>query len=79
MDGFSLKDAGDFDIKGIGLNFRYRFQGIKKKKERCLFESSWQGLLGSGYNELHVREQDTVYEELDKRWQELDDHIGKLF
>ena len=77
--GFKLKDAGNFEIQKVGLRFRYRFQDIKKKRERCLYESAWQGLMGSGYNELYRRENDTVYQELDQEFDDIAEKMGKLF
>lgn len=79
MDGFSLSDAGNFDVEEIKLNFRYRFQPIKKRKEKCLYESSWQGLFGSGYNEFYLREEQTVYEELDDEIDRVQDELQKYF
>jgi hypothetical protein len=65
-----------FDVDGLGLtggsvenvqfSYRLRLQDYKTKKERCRYASSWQGLLGSGYNELVAREDgDTVWRELE--------------
>ncbi len=79
MDGFSLSDAGSFDVRSAGLNFRYRFQAIKKRKEKCLYKSSWQGFLGSGYNEFFVREEQTVLETLDQEMDLVHDEFEKLF
>jgi len=79
IDGFSLSDAGNFELEEVKINFRYRFQPIKKKREHCLYASSWQGLAGSAYNELVLRETHTVYEELDDKWDEVGDGIDKLF
>ncbi len=79
MDGFGLSDMGGFDMQGALVNFRYRFQAIKKPREKCLYQSSWQGLLGSGYNELVEREDYTVYEELDQEVNRMHRKVEKLF
>lgn len=79
VDGFSLSDVGDFDVQTVAINFRYRFQPIRKKKEKCLYRSSWQGLIGSGYNEFFVREDQTVYDALDEEIDHAHDKFKKLF
>lgn len=79
IDGFSLSDPGAFELREVRVNFRYRFQPIKKKRERCLYASPWQGLAGSGYNELVLRDRHTVYEELDDEIDRARDRLDKLF
>jgi hypothetical protein len=64
-----------FDVDGLGLtggsvenvqfSYRLRLQNYKTKKERCRHNSSWQGLLGSSYNELVVRDDGRVGSELE--------------
>lgn len=61
VDGINLGGSGN---KGVRLEYRLRLQPGKTRKEKCLYESNWQGLIGSGYHELFVRENDTVWQEL---------------
>ena len=79
VDGFSLSDAGRFSVTEAKLTFRYRFEPLKKGREKCLYESPWQGLAGSGYNELVQREEHTVYEALDAEVNRMDDKLDSLF
>lgn len=57
-------DRAGASFKGFMLTYRLKFQDHKTKKERCRYKSSWQGLIGSGYNELFLREKNTVWDEL---------------
>lgn len=60
VDGVELGGDGDFAFR---LEWKLRLQPEKTKKQKCRYNSAWQGLIGSGYNELFIREEDTVYEE----------------
>jgi hypothetical protein len=65
LDGLDLM-AGGMEVENVQFSYRLRLQDYKTKKERCRYASSWQGLLGSGYNELVAREDsDTVWRELE--------------
>lgn len=76
-----------FDVAGLGLDsyeiekvrvrYRLRFQDYKTKKERCRYASSFQGLIGSGYNEFFVRKNDTVWEELKKLRGDVEDGLDR--
>ena len=62
-------DIGGVGFSGVELDkvmmkFHYKFQPIKSRKERCLYPSAFQGVVGSGYNELMVRQKNTVWDEL---------------
>jgi len=62
MDGVNMAGA---DIKAAMVTYRFRFSpdrkvAYKTKREKCRYHSKWQGLIGSGYNEFFVREDDTV-------------------
>lgn len=46
------------------LRFTHKFQPYKSKKERCLYNSPVQGLIGSITNELVLRKDHTVWYEL---------------
>ncbi len=77
--GFGLSDLGRVEVEKIQLNFRYRFPPHKKKQSKCLYDSGWQGLAGSAYNEFFLREDDTVYEALDDEWDRVEDELSKFF
>lgn len=64
VDGIGLRSA---NLDQVKLTYSLRLQPEKKKHERCLYQSSWQGMVGSGYNELFVRENDTVIDRA-KKW-----------
>jgi len=78
-----------FDVDGIGydsvnieqvqVQYRLRFQDYKTKKERCRYASAFQGLIGSGYNELVARENDTVWQELRDMRGEVEDGMEYVF
>lgn len=55
-------------VDGIKFAFRYKLQKPgKKERADCLYESPVQGLVGSAYNELFLREKDTVWNALEER------------
>ncbi len=64
--GFDVDGIGfdSLDVEQVKVQYRLRFQEYKTKKERCRYTSNWQGMIGSGYNELIERENDTVWQEL---------------
>lgn len=57
-------DLDKTDVKGTMLRFTHKFQPLKNKREHCLYPSRVQGLLGSVYNEMFRRENDTVWQRL---------------
>jgi len=61
VDGVNLKGNSR---KGIKLEYKMNLQRKKKKIQKCRYKSKWQGLIGSGYHEMFVRENDTVWGEL---------------
>ncbi len=65
--GPSFSDPGRFEVKGVAIRFVHKFQNIKSRKERCRFESPVQGLIGSAYNEIYMRQDDTIMHELNAR------------
>lgn len=62
--GPSLGDPTRFEVKGVEMRFTYQMQKYKKPVERCRFASPFQGWLGSAFNELALRENDTIMHEL---------------
>lgn len=59
VDGVNMSGDGEY---GVYVEYRLRFQPEKKKKERCRYKSAWQGMVGTGYHEFFVREEDTVWQ-----------------
>lgn len=61
VDGVNLSGGDDY---GVRLEYRLRFQPEKPVQELCRYPSSWQGMIGSGYNEFFVKEDGQVMEEI---------------
>ncbi len=61
VDGINLSGGGD---RGVFLAYKLRLQPEKTKAQRCRYNSNWQGLIGSGYHELVLREENTVWSEI---------------
>jgi hypothetical protein len=76
IDGLSLAGA---DVQAFKLQYRLRLQPEKTRTEKCRFQSSWQGLIGSGYNELFLRDEDTVFEEFKQFRQKVDSYVDRAF
>ncbi|MCD8496652.1 MAG: hypothetical protein LRZ85_00305 [Alphaproteobacteria bacterium] len=61
--GFTYDTSGT-SFEGAFLRYRLKFQPHKTSKERCRYNASWQGLLGSSYNEFFLRENNTVWDDM---------------
>ncbi len=64
--GINPSEGGPAGISHAGIAFRWRFNSVKSPveappKERCLYDSHWQGLGGSIYNELFLRQNNNVW------------------
>ena len=67
IDGLSLGNPAP-EFEGVKLQFRYKFQKPgRREKRHCRYESGFQGLVGSAYNELMLREDYTIWREMDDR------------
>lgn len=55
---------GGINPDGGYLRYKLKFQPHQTSKERCKYKSSWQGLVGSTYNELYMRENNTVWDDV---------------
>lgn len=55
VDGIGF-DGGD--IEGVKLEYTFRLQKEKPRKMGCRYQSNWQGMVGSGYNEMFLRPED---------------------
>ena len=74
VDGLNLDSSG---IEAIKVSFTYRLQADKTKDQRCRYSSGYQGLIGSGYNELYIRDSGhTVWKEIDDVRGEIEDRLG---
>ena len=65
-------DVGGVKLGGGGINsvkirYRLRIHPEKTKKEKCRYPSHWQGLIGSGYNEIFLRDEDNIWHLLRNR------------
>lgn len=68
VDGPSLSNPGNLELNTAMIRFTHKFQKPSKTEEaKCLYPSKVQGLLGSAYNELFVRENYTILDELKDR------------
>lgn len=64
--GFDVNglEIGNSSIEEIKLEYKLNLQSQKTFEQRCRFASPWQGLIGSAYHELIIREDDTIWQEL---------------
>lgn len=71
--------GGGSDGSGARIEYKIRLQPEKTDKQKCRYSSKWQGLLGSGYNELVLRKEDTVMQEIRVKRNESLEFISSLF
>lgn len=71
--------GGGSDNSGLRFEYKIRLQPEKNEKQKCRYNAKWQGLLGSGYNEIVLRKQDTVMEEIRQKRSESLEFISSLF
>ncbi len=76
VDGVNLSGGGE---KAVMFEYKLKFSSEKTKAQRCRYNSKWQGLIGSGYNELVIRENDTVWIEVKKLKAEIYSHVSSVF
>lgn len=76
VDGLSYDS---YEVEQVKIEYRLRFQEYKTTKERCRYNSNWQGILGTGYNELFIRENDTIWQELDILENDVEDSWDTIF
>ncbi|MGH1377488.1 MAG: hypothetical protein ACRBB3_01580 [Alphaproteobacteria bacterium] len=76
VDGVGL---GGGDDRGVRVQYKIRLQPEKTKKQRCRYSSSWQGLVGSGYNEFFIRKENTVWSEISDVKNSARQYIDKFF
>lgn len=76
VDGINMRST---ELEGFKLQYTLRLQPHKTRKEKCRYESGWQGMIGSGYNEMFLRQEDTIWMQIDKIKNDAEDAIDKLF
>ena len=65
IDGPQLDDPGNFHVNSVYVRYSHKFSKPPAgRREKCRFQSSFQGLVGSAYNEFFVRNTYTVWKEL---------------
>ncbi len=59
---------GGVEVDQMMVQFKYKLQDPPKRhKDGCRYDSHFQGLVGSAYNEMFMRRNDTVWDELRDR------------
>lgn len=76
VDGVNLSGGSE---KAFRLEYKIKFQPEKTRKQRCRYSSSWQGLIGSGYNELFLRQENTVWSEVKDVKTSVTQYIDRIF
>jgi hypothetical protein len=65
LNGPSLGDPTQMEFKSVLVRFTHKFsKPPESKREKCRFQSNFQGLIGSAYNEFFIRNNFTVWQEL---------------
>ncbi len=76
VKGINMEDRGISEIK---LEYKLKLQPEKTRKEKCRYEASWQGVVGSSYNEMFLRKENTVWGQIDDIGDDVEDALSKLF
>lgn len=61
VDGLNMGGGG---MDAVKLQYTLRLQHERSSEQACRYPSAWQGIAGSAYNELFLRQEDTVWQEL---------------
>lgn len=61
VDGLNM---GGGAVDAVKLEYTLRLQHERSSEQACRYPSPWQGIAGSAYNELFLRQEDTVWQEL---------------
>jgi hypothetical protein len=65
LAGPTLSDPTHLELNSVLLRYTHKFSKPPvSRREKCRFQSSFQGLVGSAYNELFIRNSYTVWKEL---------------
>jgi hypothetical protein len=76
VKGINMDSDG---IEAVKLEYKLKLQPNKNHKERCKYQSNWQGIVGSGYNEMFVREENTIWGQIRDVKGQVSDALDKLF
>ena len=76
--GFDVDGIGltDMDLEAVRVTFSMNLQPIKTKKQKCRGGSAWQGMVGSGYNELVVNDGAALKKEWRELRRDIDDRLS---
>jgi hypothetical protein len=65
LEGPSLGEPSNLHLNSVMVRYTYKFsKPPASRRDKCRFQSSFQGVLGSAYNELFIRNSYTVWKEL---------------
>lgn len=66
LEGPKFSDPTRLELNSVLIRYTHKFSKppSSNRREKCRFQSSFQGLLGSAYNEFFVRNSYTVWKEL---------------
>lgn len=77
VDGVGLDSL---DVEGVKLEYAFRLQPEKPKKMACRYSSQWQGMVGSGYNEMFLRgDNEGARREINELRQDLETRLETVF
>ena len=76
MDGIVSGGSGD---SGMKVQYTMRLQNHVPKKQLCRYSSNWQGLIGSSYNEMFMRKDDTMWDDLREMRKSATDYMREHF
>lgn len=76
VDGIGLDSSSE---SGVRIEYTMNLQRKKNNKQKCRYSSKWQGLIGSGYNEMFVRQDDTVWEDIKDMRKDVSDYVDGRF
>ena len=77
VDGINMSSFGS-DM-AVRVEYKLRIHPEKPKKLKCREGSNWQGLIGTGYHELFVREEDTVWDKVRDVRKDPLQYIARIF
>jgi hypothetical protein len=77
--GVDVEGVGFGDsVEGVKLQYTLKLQNHQNRKEKCRYDSQWQGLIGSSYNEFFLRKENTVWQQLEDITDDAEEAWEKL-
>lgn len=76
VDGIGFDGGGE---SGIKIEYKMNLQRRKTKIQNCRYSSKWQGLIGSGYNEMFVSEDGLVWKDLRNMRKDVLERMDRAF